>query len=113
MFPEPVTAGMINLTNCDSLSNASFNSTSVMQIKNILTVPLLFLLGAALFLAAIIQLALILSKCYKFPNSLLYFNIALADAIMAVTGIYMVAVPANSAVWVKLYQLSLAFHVLR
>ena len=106
---------MINLKNCDNFSNSSLNSSSVLQIKNILTVPSLFLLGAALFLAAIIQLTLILSKCYKFPNSLLYFNISLADAIMAVTGIQMVLVSADSSTWtnIQFHEISLAFLVLR
>ena len=104
---------MINLTNCDGFSNATFNSSLVLRVKNILTVPSLLLLGAALFVAAIIQLALILSKCFKFPNYLLYFNLVVVDAIMAAAGILMVSLPTNSSGWLNYYELSGALLVLR
>ena len=101
---------MINLNNCDSLANTSLNNSSVKQIKNMLTVPSLFLLGAALVLAVIILLALVSSKCFKFPNTLLYFNIAVADAFMTVAGIIMLSVSIKTAAWSSM---ALNFDILR
>ena len=103
----------ISLKNCYDLSNFSQNSSPVLDVKETLAVPSILVLGAALVLAGIIMFALILSKCYKFPNSLLYFNISLTDAIMAAAGIAMVSVPTNSTTWLKYHTIAIIFTCLR
>ena len=103
----------ISLKNCYDLSNFSQNSSPVLDVKETLAVPSILVLGAAVVLAGIIMFALVLSKCYKFPNSLLYFNISLTDAIMAAAGIAMFLVPTNEATGSKYHKIAIIFTGLR
>ena len=78
---------------------------------NTLTVPAIMVMSLALLLAAIILLALLPSKCFKSHTSVFYFNISLADAVMAAAGMTVLLIPARSVIFLN-YQ-KLIFMVLR
>ena len=90
---------LIELFNCadSNITNSSSNST-VLNLKDVLTVPSLIVLTGTLVLAVIILVALVLSQCYKSSNSIFYFNLSLADIIMAFVSIIMF-IPNDSLSW--------------
>ena len=101
------------MSDCATNASSSLNSSIVLEMKDSLEVPSFMLLGVSLVLSGIIMLALVLSRCYNFPNSLLYFNISLTDAIMAAAGIAMFLVPTKSATWFNYHQIVIILTGLR
>jgi hypothetical protein len=105
---------MMTVRDCFSIfANASSNTSYVLEMKNTFSVPSAMLLGIALVLATLIQLAMILSKFFNCPNSVLYFNISLVDALMAATGFPMVLGSANSSTWKAYTKITIIFVLLR
>jgi hypothetical protein len=108
---EVIKQTMIELSNCDNYSKVTWNDEFVKQVKDATAVPCFLLLIAALILTGIVLVALVMSKCFQIPNSLLYFNISLVDAIMAVAGIIALSAPLTASFLTN--SMKLLFLVLR
>ena len=91
---------LIRLVNCaDYLStNTSSSNSTVMHMKNVLSVPAMVVLGGTFILAAIILIALVVSHCYKSSNDIFYFNVSLTDMMMAFVCI-MMFIPSDQVSW--------------
>ena len=109
----------MNLTTC-LYHNLTTNNSShglILQLKEALTVPILVLLVGTLLLAGIILVALAMSGCFRNPTALLYFNMSLADVLMAFIGISLLLLPTSKTksgiVWSMYQILSLVMFIPR
>ena len=95
---------MINLTTCQyhnlTTNETAHDGTVLLKFTEEIAVPCVLLLAGTLVLAGIILVALVMSGCFKNPTSLLYFNLSLADALMAFTTIPLLLLPTEtSSAW--------------
>ena len=81
------------LNACMFFNSSNFTSAIILRVEDDLFIPSLVTLIATFFLACVILVALVSSQCCRSSNAMLYFNITMADAIMAFYGIFALALP--------------------
>ena len=98
----------INST-CYIFGNQSGNlSDLIVSVLGSMAVPGEIICVMTLILAGIIVTALILSKCFRSTVLLLYFNITVTDAAMALTGVIIFLMPPDTAAkWFQIIALLL------
>lgn len=103
----------IQLKSClTSNTNTNTSNSTVLHVKELLTPACLLVLSITIILATVILIALILSKCYRSPNAILYFNVSLTDFAMAFVCIFMF-LPLGSVPWELLLYFAMIVGVLR
>ena len=88
------------------------NSTNIVdRLKEDLAVSAMVIQCATLFLSGVSLIALISSGCFKTCSALFYFNVTIADAIMAFFGIGIATL--SSCKWSIYREFTWIFYVLR
>ena len=103
---------MIHVRNCMNVNftNSSGLDSGIVYIRDLLSIPAAILIFGVLVLAMTIMVALILSGCGKSPNAILYFNVTVTDAIMALSAFVVLIIPGN---WHHFQGLALIILLLR
>ena len=81
------------LNACMFFNSSDFANDIILKVKDDLLIPSLVTVVTTFFLACVILVALVSSQCFRSSNAMLYFNITMADAIMAFFGIFALALP--------------------
>ena len=89
---------------CISINVSNTTDNPGFHLKDELSLPFLLVLAATLLLSCLVMLSFLLSLCHKSSHSMLYFNVSLLDASMALVGVFVVSIPRS--LWGKDWVLS-------
>ena len=100
------------LSSCFFFNSTQGSEKIVYKLKEDLAVPSMVIQCVTLLLSVVSLIALVSSRCFRTCSALFYFNLTVADAIMAFLGIAVLAAPSSNQ-WSKYEQPAWIFYFLR
>ena len=93
------------LQSCMSINVSNTTDNPGFHLKDEFSLPFLVVLSVTLLLSCLVILSFLLSQCHKSSYTMLYFNVSLLDASMALVGVLVVGIPRS--LWGKDWMLML------